>query len=207
MNIPGLLIEYIITGALAFIWIIILLSNYPQSHGFLEENSGTVTLLAIPCAYIIGMLIDKLAFNLVRKYKERIKMKEIKADYAQKLYHGATKEELIALVETRSLTDKMTIDLLMDGKKELADELKWRSSRDRIARGFIINAFLIGISLTYTLCCGEVCNWMGCVVGLAVSLFATYWVGQLWTNFEKLSFRFQVLAYLKVFKNRTQYHA
>ena len=198
MNIPGLLIEYIISGAIAFIWIIILLTNYPSSHGFLEENTGVMTLLAIPCAYLFGMLIDKLAFNLVRKYKKRIKLKEINAEYAAELYEGATKEQLLKLVETKSLTDKMTIDLLLDGRKEIADELKWRSSRDRIARGMIINSLLIGLALTYTICCGEVYNWLGCAIGLVGTLLATYGMSLLWTNFEKLSFRFQILAWIKM---------
>lgn len=206
MNIPGLLIEYIINGAIAFVWIIMIMFNFPELRVVLSQNSGIVTLLAIPSAYVMGMLIDNIAHALVYKAKNDIKLKEFERVDAEEIYFEMDKAELGKLGSERSLSDKLIIDLNLMNKEGLADEIKWRSSRDRIARGFIVNVFLIGLATTLNLCLqfyqgdGAAVSsmWVGISIGLIMSIGLAYVFMKLWRRFEMMSFRFQLLTYIKV---------
>jgi len=75
-NIPGLLIEYIISGALAFGWIAIFLIGSPILDIFLAEKGGLLIVLLIPLAYVIGMVIDMIVYTFVKPLKLRIRNKE-----------------------------------------------------------------------------------------------------------------------------------
>lgn len=204
MNIPGLLIEYIISGIVAFVWIIMLLFNIPSCRSMMTDYSGIITLLAIPSAYIIGMIIDMLAFTLVRKQKEKIKQKEIGRTEAQNIYSSIDIKELEQYMTKRHLTDKLIISLNMKDMGSLADEIKWRSSRDRIARGFIVNSFLIGVMTTITICVQynsihlENVLWIWYVIGILMSVITSWAFSRIWRQFEKLSFRFQILADIEI---------
>jgi hypothetical protein len=202
MNIPGLLIEYIINGIIAFFWIFLALFNIPEFSTFFENNSKTIVLFIIPLSYVVGMLIDGIALAMVKETKVYIKNKEITSKEVEKVYPCATTERLETLSKKKSLTDNLIIELNNKGKTQIVDEIKWRSSRDRIARGLIINSFLIGLMLTYTICnsggsqahCNCFCYFTGFILSLGTA--GIFWF--IWMGFEKMSFRFQVLAYLKV---------
>src|SRR5262245_60514564 len=68
MALPGLLIEYLINGALALIWLYPLLKKL----GLPDINSSYLPILALGI-YVVGMIIDYIAWSVTRSIKYRIR--------------------------------------------------------------------------------------------------------------------------------------
>jgi len=215
INIPGLLVEYIISGTVAYIWILLIIFSFPSFQNILSSHTTIITFLAIPFAYVLGMVIDMIAYILVRESKDKIKEGEINKIESKKpeikfLYSESEKKELSSLIKRKSLTDRLVIELNANNFDGLINEINWRSSRDRIARGFIVNSFLIGISVTLNCSLwfynSYETNTLGIAavifIGIVISIFIAYLIRRIWKNCEKLSLRFQFLTYFKVIKNR-----
>ena len=58
MSLPGLLIEYLMTGAVALLWVFVAV----DSRNVFEIQN--VQLFLLPVAYILGMIIDAFAYGL-----------------------------------------------------------------------------------------------------------------------------------------------
>src|SRR5580765_3141807 len=119
MALPGLLIEYLINGTIALIWI------FPFIPHELKELKDLNSLLVIPVAYVLGMYVDILSFILT-SYPKVILRKFIRRRYKSETGHyipGTVKRAEVEIMNTHP---------------DLSKELVTRSSRDRIARGMII---------------------------------------------------------------------
>jgi len=130
MNLPGLLIEYLINGAIALIW----LSQTVIFSKITDIDTAGMEILLIPIAYVIGMFVDYIPWILTNPIKKYIRTnarlqlsKELSFDPDE--YRDRWTEKL--KIE-RDFTD-------------LNKQIEGRSSRDRIARGTIINLILITI--------------------------------------------------------------
>ncbi len=125
MRLPGPLIEYLINGSIAMIWI------FPFIQPKLCYYKEALIIL-IPIIYVIGMFIDLLAFGLTKFFKQKLRM------LVEKRYMGTTNDYFPGIGK------EMKIKILTK-YPELAKEIETRSGRDRIARGMIINSifFLI----------------------------------------------------------------
>ena len=121
MALPGLLIESLINGAIALIWILPL---WPKQF---DKLQGIDILLLAPITYIIGMYIDLLAFLLTKWPKTQLRK------YIEKKYKMRTEKY------SPGDTKKAQVEIFSKCP-ELAKELITRSSRDRIARGMIVNS-------------------------------------------------------------------
>lgn len=138
MNLPGLLIEYLIIGSIALLWL---------GKLFLVIDPSTMDfdgfeLLLVPLAYVLGMFIDFIAWILTKPFKKWIRNDAIK------VVTKAMAEEGNANFDPDAYkwfwNEKIEIEKRYP---ELNKELSARSSRDRIARGTIIN--LIPITILY----------------------------------------------------------
>lgn len=160
MTLPGLLIEYLITGAIALIWV---------GFGLKLDMSlfdYSRLIVVLPVIYVLGMAIDIVAYGLTywpKKWlREKIERKHgVKVDK-----HTAMKLKVIVAREY----------------KDLNTEFSMRSSRDRIARGMIINS--IGLLIVAR---NE--PYLGYLLSLPV--IATL----LWLVFEKVSHEFFMGVY------------
>jgi len=117
-SLPGLLVEYLINGVVAFLWIIEL---YPSIKTRFELDDA---LIFIPALYVVGMAVDLIAFTVgyIPKHMVRRRLDE---KYGASTLHGGTHRKVF----------------IMHNSSELAEELEKRSSRDRIARGTFVNLF------------------------------------------------------------------
>ena len=173
MNLPGLLVEYLINGCIALIW---LLRFEPIQK--LIEQMDEEKLLFIPVAYVIGMFIDFIAWILTHPFKGRIREDALKVVQKELADNGHT----IELKQYRSLwSDKVEIEKKHPG---LNKELLGRSSRDRIARGTIIN--MVPISILYWNDFG----WIGIALLILSAL--------MWVRFEHYNHCFEVRAAISV---------
>ena len=69
MNLPGLLIEYLINGSVALLWI-------GGSFAYLDISFiefTTFEIILIPIAYMIGMFIDYIAWLVKKPFKKIIR--------------------------------------------------------------------------------------------------------------------------------------
>src|SRR4051812_13237476 len=118
---PGLLIEYLISGALALVWLVPTL----EASGFDNVLELPLPLLVVGL-YVLGMTVDFFAFWVVKPFKRVPRHWAIRkcmdaSQFEQK--HSTTYDVRFALYAP-----------------EIAKEVTMRSSRDRIARGGIVNA-------------------------------------------------------------------
>jgi hypothetical protein len=158
MALPGLLIEYLITGAIALIWL------YPliERAGYTQISASNLSL-AVPALYVAGMVIDFAAYWLTKPLKKVIR------ERVEKQYRLTFTGERGTSVARLA---KFTLYA-----PELAKEVGLRSSRDRIARGAIVNMILITIFVTPV--------WGGLLIVAS---------GGLWWGLEFKSHAFELMA-------------
>ncbi|WP_137938962.1 hypothetical protein [Chitinivorax sp. B] len=158
MALPGLLIEYLVSGALAFAWLLPLLQH---RLSVVEAPYLPVFLLLL---YVLGMAIDFLAWWATRLPKHWIRA------WVYRKYRGP------GAIDNESGT--LRAAKIGFYAPELAKELAMRSSRDRIARGAIINALLAAIFHL---------PWWAGVSAVAFTV-------TLWASFERLSYGYELCA-------------
>jgi len=165
MQLPGLLIEYLISGAFALLWILVLLVT-PGVEIPMPRSSKLWPLL-VPLLYVLGMLIDYIASIAVYPLKQRIKRR------------------------VRILSNHDTTKLWIKSP-DLAREIAHRSSRDRVARGAIINIFfLTTILVNYYM---QKANFFSAVLaaGIGTMIFAISVL--MWYRFQQLTIEYEKKA-------------
>jgi hypothetical protein len=73
MAIPGLLVEYLISGALALVWLAPLLKRVE-----LDVTQANVLPLLVLWLYVVGMVVDFLAFWLVKPIKPMVRRRALR---------------------------------------------------------------------------------------------------------------------------------
>lgn len=140
MALPGLLIEYLVVGAMALLWALPLLSI---DRG-VELSSPLIGFLA-PVLYVLGMFIDFVAYILLTRLPtKKYSIKSLVRRISSCRYP-------IEFLESNPFSYKSRLQsapiVQLSGKSpELLKEINERSSRDRIARGSFINILLLWIT-------------------------------------------------------------
>ena len=157
-TLPGLLIEYLVNGAVALAWL------YPLIASYLRDVTASLLPVIAVGLYVVGMVIDVLAWAITRPLKHNIR-RRVHQKYSRsadpEAVSGTMRHAKIALYAP-----------------ELARELATRSSRDRIARGLIVNAALATILVR---------PWWGGALLFVASVV-------MWVMFEKLSYTYELCA-------------
>lgn len=119
MKLAATFIEYLITGYIALFCI------GPKFIGIDEVSKPFAVVASLSVACVLGMLIDTLSKFLIRHWQRKIRC----------TYN-------LPASEINPPTMPASVFLTFHSI-ELAKELQWRSSRDRIARGAIINSIIL----------------------------------------------------------------
>jgi len=175
MQIPGLLIEYLITGSVALIWLVPLLS---MSGVSLQGCDGAVIALFAPGLYVVGMIVDSIGWFVLRPQRRRIR---------QRVYEGHD----FGGGKVFDRDPRFLVHV-----PELAKANEMYSSRDRIARGAfvsvvvatIVHATRFGGLGMLSLCAACV------VIGAAVSLVC--W--GMWARYQRASYEYEIQAFLAI---------
>ena len=125
MQLATSLVEYFVTGCGAMLWLVpLLVSHSPDVTRF---GAGTAVLL-VPLLYAFGMAIDFASNKLLKRLIKRI--------------HGTDKAALLPddLSETVFIAYR---------SRQLSQALELRSTRDRIARGFLFNLVVTTIVIQF----------------------------------------------------------
>ena len=121
MTLPGLLIEYLVSGALALAWL----------HPYLPKVAALQAWhapFAAGALYVIGMAIDLVAFATLRWPKFRVRVAVARRIGLAPALAESSGTARLAFIQKTSPT--------------IAAEVTARSSRDRIARGTFVNAVI-----------------------------------------------------------------
>jgi hypothetical protein len=165
VSLPGLLIEYLITGAVAIVWIWTLASAVqPGSQLNLKDFGAAHVTLAVPLAYVLGMVVDyvgRLLATAIRRGVADPVNCRLGPAIARHVPAGwVAIHEFLAAGSKPSVAPLMQAEILIKST-ELGKQYEMRSSRDRIARGMLANvtAFALG----------------GAVVGARLGSIVTIW--------------------------------
>jgi hypothetical protein len=158
MAIPGLLIEYLFNGSIALAWL------YPLFSTYFDNVPAVLLPFVVVALYLVGMVIDVVAWALTRPLKRWLRRP------VHRKYTGSEDSEAVSGTLRQA---KIALHA-----PDLARELAMRSSRDRIARGAIVNAILAAIF---------VLPWWA---GLPVVIVSVI----MWSMFEKLSYMYELCA-------------
>lgn len=140
MALPGLLVEYLVVGSMALLWALPLAGLNLDG----EIPVGSAAALA-PAIYVLGMFIDFAAFILVSKIPTR--------DYSLKalVRWWVHEKPDIEVSDKNPFAGKFGrssrgLIWLSQYSPDLAREVRERSSRDRVARGVMVNILLIWLA-------------------------------------------------------------
>jgi len=168
MALPGLLIEYLINGALALIWLYPLLKRF----GLPEINSSYLPVLALGI-YVVGMVVDYIAWSVTRPLKYKIR-RQIEDRYGIEMQISPRRSANLRQAKFAIYAPELSKDAAM------------RSSRDRIARGAIINTILAiiinSIITPYML--------LTIILGIPALVISII----MWMSFEKASYSYELIA-------------
>ncbi len=177
MNIPALLIEYLITGGFAVVWIVplILLFEIDPTTGLYKSY---IVLIGIPVLYVLGLILDMFCGLVTHKTKaKRIIRKEVKRDFIEK--HGEIEDDSSASIYIRLHNN------------DLANEFEKRSSRDRIARGATLNLAIASILIPFAFDS----KLYEAVFQFSLLCSLTYSSFHIWKVCEKRSYSFKLKAF------------
>lgn len=165
-SLPGLLVEHLISGSITLLWIFI---SYPST--FTKGEIEPFSLFLIPVAYILGMFIDFTAFLLTYAAKRKVR------NFAQSKYNKNHEN-----VFDKNKAKKVKA-LIEHRYKDVQQQIDMRSSRDRIARGMIINALCIMVFIPMAIVC------LSLKISLLVFAIIT------WVFFEYISYAYFLRMY------------
>jgi hypothetical protein len=119
MALPGLLIEYLVSGTIALVWL------YQFVGAGVRFEAWQAPLFAAGL-YVVGMSIDFIAFWVVWRLKPFV--------------HRRVARRIGIATSLRGASSTARQVYIQKSSKEIAAELAARSIRDRIARGLFVNA-------------------------------------------------------------------
>lgn len=165
MQLAASLVGYFVTGCGAILWLVPLL--FSQPHDLSQLGTGAVVLL-VPLLYAFGMSIDFASNKALSRLIKRIHATDI----------------------SKQLPDALSETVFVNYRSpELGKALELRSTRDRIARGFLFNLVVAAIVIQF-----RDMSWLWpygrlilspVVVALVAVAFGAWW------RFEHLTFRFK----------------
>ncbi|TKB28636.1 hypothetical protein FCL47_03915 [Desulfopila sp. IMCC35006] len=173
-QLAGLLVEYLVIGAVALIWIVPVLSYNSMPSIQVASISAIPSLLAftLPAMYVVGMVCDFLGYRIAKlsklgKYgKDGIKKKV----WGDEVYPGSQYIHVYATCY----------------EPKLAEEIEARSSRDRVARGAFVAfspvLFFPPASLPFLL-------------HLIITIFFLVVLSFMWHRYQKLSIKYELLVW------------
>jgi hypothetical protein len=196
MQLPGMLIEYLITGSCALIWMWVFSKVLGKE---VPSVSDARLVLLIPAIYVVGMIIDYLAHGLVEfivKWVERLKKK------TKSLRTSTTNRQSETQIgkkrQPKLGSGSVARAYVFLQSSDLTKQYEMRSSRDRVARGAFLNAILLTISLTIFCPCSN--PYLPLQITLPAGLLLSGLCFAMWCRFERLTSRFQRSAYKAVLK-------
>lgn len=154
-------VEYLFTGSLSLVWLWLLI---PREN--LSSLNSLNELLLIPFLYVIGMQMDFISMKLLKRFKKKIRNRH---------------------KHLKSKSYPSTTAAIISKNSDLGNEVSIRSTRDRIARGVLLNLIFISLCILIT---NKICT-PDKYIYLTISLFLTVLSCFSWAEFQDQSTHFK----------------
>jgi len=171
----GVVIEYLVIGSTAALWILLLLGAFDRLP---KEVPDPLLILLVPLLYVLGMLSDRLGRRLIEKPKEAIEAK---------LHKGQS-------VSTQDVHSRLVVYL-----PALATQLESRRTRDRISRGVLANVPFL--TVTAMILAGTQVHRGGAIIVLMIAVGGVLLYGavlSMWRRYQLLSSRYEIQCDLRL---------
>jgi hypothetical protein len=209
MDVPSGLVEYVIIGAVALIWLVPVL----QAMGVTVPQDSAAIALFAPGLYVLGMFVDFLGYNLVHGRKQQIKAKvygaletsdsseathDDKSDQSPEMHNTEQAPSSAKVVDTSSsgkpiVTHEQDVEVwIAQQAPEVAKEIETRSSRDRIARGALANVIVSTLVLSIASLRGAIPVSPILIIVIGIVLIIVSWL--MWERFQRLSYSFELAS-------------
>jgi hypothetical protein len=173
MQLKGLHLEYIVTGAISMLWFTQISKFISNISAFPEIpiSHSMLLIIFIPCLYIIGLLIDYSMHNILGPIRNKIK----KSSFANS-----------SIIE---LTAYQRMGKLLKQNQEAINRLEIRKTRDRISRGLLFNIVAFGVVYTVLIFANR--DWYSLIILDVIVLFSSFYVFNMWKYFRRRFYEFE----------------
>jgi len=191
------LIEYLISGIVASVWVAVIITNYIQLPlNKINEYKEIFVVVYFPAAYILGIYVDATSSFLIRRAKDLDVSFKKKIKIYLWLRKGFTLSYEFFAGSPKQDSYERSAEILSQSIPDTVRTMEAYVSRDRIARGAALNAFAGAISaLAYAPIEIRIPIFIGCLIMFIYSLF-------MYKRLRRLSSRFKRVAILKI-NNKT----
>jgi protein-S-isoprenylcysteine O-methyltransferase Ste14 len=175
MQLAAAFVEYLITGIISLVWLLPLLGVLqphlpPAFHPDIRPPEAWAVIL-LAGLYVVGLLLDFVAYKIMRKIRKRIRLTQQKLN-----------EQYDEVRTTSPLPVWSDHALIWTYAPELAKTLEAYSTRDRIARGVVLNFWIAAVVYPFFMP-----SWIG-RIGYVVGFVALSGVAYAaWFRFQSLS--------------------
>lgn len=145
MQFATALIEYLISGIVASIWIMMIIDPDVTSHLNKFDNYKDIfVLMYFPIAYVIGMYIDTISSFILNRLNE-IYSKLLEIKFLGNIHKVSNCFIKKVFGEPKENSYKKSAKILSYSEVDIIRTMESYVSRDRIARGMLLNSFITGI--------------------------------------------------------------
>ena len=138
------LIEYIITGLISLIWVCLVVNTQFEITAIdLNKNKELLIIAIFPIAYIFGIYVDVFSSLLLKfielPFKCLFSSEKLIVSF-RKLFQG----------DAGNTSYDRSTQILSKASAGIIKTMETYVSRDRIARGMVLNSLIIGIMIFFT---------------------------------------------------------
>ncbi|WP_338799288.1 hypothetical protein V9K81_03535 [Pseudomonas monteilii] len=187
------LIEYLISGIVASVWVALVINNFvPLPLNKINDYKEIFVVIYFPVAYVLGIYVDTTSSFLIR----RAKSLDSSFEGASKLYSWLRKFFVSAYNffagKPKQDSYERGAEILSQSIPDTVRTMEAYVSRDRIARGAALNSLAGAISVFfYAPTDIRVPVSIGCLIMFVYSLF-------MYKRLRRLSSRFKRVAISKI---------
>lgn len=189
------LIEYLISGIVATVWVVTLVNEFiPLPIDSIKDYKEIFVVVYFPVAYILGIYVDVVSSFLIRRTKDLFSFLN-KYRFFKAI--GGACAKVIKLIFGKPKKDsyERIAIILAYTPGDLAKTADAYVSRDRIARGMALNAFISAFVFLALLPCEmNKQAFTICIILFLVSI-------AIWRRLRRLSSRFKQVAIEKLKEN------
>lgn len=192
MQFAAALIEYLISGIVASIWVVLIINDYttlPLAE--IKDYKEIFVVIYFPIAYILGIYVDVVSSFLIRR------IKQLYNKLSDNIIFNPIHKGLASIIKKISGTPKedsyeRSAEILSYSEGDLIRTMEAYVSRDRIARGMVLNSFIGGV-----VCAIYLKTPLNITVSI-ICLISTIISFLIWTRLRRLSSTFKRVAIKKL---------
>lgn len=148
MQYAAALIEYVVTGLISLVWIILLVSIYVDINDYDYNKYKEIIIICIfPTAYIAGIFIDVISSYTLKLLANILKQLNNKIENVSLLCKVKKSFQVIFTKFLDKDSYNKSAEILSFSTPDTIRTMEAYVSRDRIARGMFLNSLIISFVL------------------------------------------------------------